>query len=390
MAPDLFSPTYGPSMPALRSCRLGPVLCGLVLIGGLLGAGLSAHESRAEQSATEVRQQAPPSQDSATTVSGEGSTPSVPETDSAGESVIEFLLEIFILGPIITILLGLLLAFPTVLLSVSLVMDGGCLRFILFGIGWLSAIIYGAFTGMIVGEAILGLEFLVKPIFHLFMWGYPVAAVWGHRKLEAMPEEQYRAWDQTLTGGALLGFGAGSIAGLARSVASGFGGYGGGSFGGGGASGSWSGATSAAGGTSSTAAGGASSTATGAATTGAGGSSQAAAVAAGATPGVADEASSSAASEAPQTRGFWNRLRQWFQKFQWYHGLAFVLVTLVFVPLGLGTMQALQNTKFFVFALVCVLLYSGYKLLHRYPNAPDAVASKISSFRGGESSSSWS
>jgi len=221
MAPDLFSPTYGPSMPALRSCRLGPVLCGLVLIGGLLGAGLSAHESRAEQSATEVRQQAPPSQDSATTVSGEGSTPSVPETDSAGESVIEFLLEIFILGPIITILLGLLLAFPTVLLSVSLVMDGGCLRFILFGIGWLSAIIYGAFTGMIVGEAILGLEFLVKPIFHLFMWGYPVAAVWGHRKLEAMPEEQYRAWDQTLTGGALLGFGAGSIAGLARSVASG-------------------------------------------------------------------------------------------------------------------------------------------------------------------------
>jgi hypothetical protein len=62
----------------------------------------------------------------------------------------------------------------------------------------------------------------------------------------------------------------------------------------------------------------------------------------------------------------------------------------VFVPLGLGMVQALQNTKFFVFTLVAVVAYSGYKLLRRYPNAPDAVVSKISSFQGGEASSSWS
>jgi uncharacterized membrane protein YfcA len=105
---------------------------------------------------------------------------------------------------------------------------------------------------------------------------------------------------------------------------------------------------------------------------------------------VASEGSSSSASDAPESRGFWTRLRRWFQKFQWYHGLAFVLVTLVFVPLGLGTMQALQNTKFFVFALVCVVIYSGYKLLHRNPGAPEAILSTISSFRGGEASSSWS
>lgn len=374
-------------MPALRSCRLCSLLCGIVLIGGLLGGGHSIQESRARHSATEPRQQTSPSQDSATLTTDQDTPSSIPESDSAGESAIEFLLEIFILGPIIALLLGLLLVFPTVFLAVSLVMDEGCLRFILFGVGWLFAIFYGLFTGAIVGEAILELEFLVKPIVYIFMWGYPVAAYWGRKRLEAMPDEQYRAWDQTLSGGALLGFGAGSIAGLVRSAASGFGGFGGGSFGGGGASGSWSGATSAAGSASSTAAGSASSTAAGTVTAG---SSQAAAMAAGATPRVSDEASSSPATDAPESRGFWTRLRRWFQKFQWYHGLAFVLVTLVFVPLGLGAMQALQNTKVFVFALVCVVIYSGYKLLRRYPDATGSALGTSSSFRGGEASSSWS
>jgi hypothetical protein len=285
-----------------------------------------------------------------------------------------------IIVPIVTILLGLLLAFPTGLLAVSLVMDGGCLRYILFVLGWLCAIVYGLLAGLLVGEAILGLGFLVKPIAYVFIWGYPFAAYWGYKTLQAMPQEQYQAWDQTLSGGALLGFGAGSIAGLARSVASGFGGFGGGSFGGGGASGSWSGATSAAGSASSAAGGGGAS-----AGAGTGGASQAA-IGVG---GAAGERVAGGAGASSNTRGAWARLQRWVQKFQWYHGLAFVLVTLVFVPLGLGAIRALQNTTVFVGALVCVGVYMGYKLLHRDPDSASGP-SPLASLGGGGASSSWS
>jgi len=71
-------------------------------------------------------------------------------------------------------------------------------------------------------------------------------------------------------------------------------------------------------------------------------------------------------------------------------------VTLVFVPLGLGTMQALQNTEFLIFVLGCVVVYGGYKLFRRYSDpsrysdSSHTVLSTISSFRGGEASSSWS
>jgi hypothetical protein len=370
-----------------RPARFLAVLWGTVLIGGLLGASVPPSASFAETPAPEVILQEVPAQDSATNAPAQPSTPSIPEEESAAESLLEVVFGVLILGPIIAIILGLLFAFPAILLGVSLVMDGGCLRYLLFGVGWIFSMIYGGIVGVIIGEMI-GLEFLIKPTFYVFMFGYPVVAYWGHKKLQAMPDEQYRAWDQTLTGGALLGFGAGSIAGLVRSAASGFGGFGGGSFGGGGASGSWSGASGTAGSATSTAAGGTSSTAAGTATTAAGGASEAAAVATGAAPGVTG--TGSAGAETNGSRGWWTRLRQWFQKFQWYHGLAFVLATLVFVPLGLGTMQALQNTKFFVFTLVCVVVYSGYKLLRRYPDAPEAALTKISSFHGGEASSSWS
>lgn len=405
-------------LPPLVSRGLLGVLCGLIVAGGVDaspapdpevsnprpdhvqvegGAALTEFQSPEETQSTPPREQDSSEQTSREKTTGPGQTspeetlPSASEhEESFGEQVLEIILGTIILGPIITILLGLLLAFPAVLLGVSLVMDGGCLRYLLFGVGWLCALVYGGLVGAIIGEMILGLEFLVKPIFYVFMWGYPVVAYWSNKKLQAMPEEQYRAWDQTLTGGALLGFGAGSIAGLLRSAASGFGGFGGGSFGGGGASGSWSGASGAAGGTSSTATGGASSTAASTATTAAGGTSKAAAVATGAAPGVASTDASNTPADASDARGLWARLRRWFQKFQWYHGLVFVLSTLVFVPLGLGTMQALKNTKFFVFVLVSVVLYGGYKLLRRNPNVPRSVLRSVSSFQGGEASSSWS
>jgi uncharacterized membrane protein YgcG len=360
------------------------------LVCGLFGGCAPAHPALAERTVAETIQQEAPSPDPSADAPAQESASSSVETESVGENVLEWVFGVLILGPIVLLLMSLLLAFPTVFLAVSLVMDGSCLRFILFGVGWLCALILGGLVAALVGEGIFEIEFLSKSIFYLFTWGYPVAAFWGHRKFQSMSPERYQAWKQSLTGGALLGLGAGSIAGLARSAASGFGGFGGGSFGGGGASGSWSGTSGTAGSAASTAAGGTSSTAAGTATTAAGSTSEAAALTTGAAPGVAGTESAGAPDEGAGSRGWWTRLRQWFQKFQWYHGFAFVLVTLVFVPLGLGTMQALQNTKFFVFALVCVVVYSGYKLLRRYPDAPEAVLTTISSFHGGEASSSWS
>lgn len=386
------------------------LLCGMIAIGGILGLSSPAQampSSLVQQSTERVQTEPPPrAQDSSEQTSQEETTgpeqESSAELDSSvsedeesfAENVIEGILVTLIFGPFIAILLGLLLAFPAVLLGVSLVMDGGCLRVISFGMGWLCALVCGGLVGAIIGEMILGLEVLVKPIFHVFIWGYPVVAYWGHKKLQAMPEEQYRAWEQTLTGGALLGFGAGSIAGLLRSAASGFGGFGGGTFGGGGASGSWSGASGAAGGASSGTAASTTASAAG------GSSAEAAALATSAASGVASKASSSQASsgevsssapaDASRSRGLWTRLRQWFQKFQWYHGLVFALATLVFVPLGLGTMHALQNTKFFLFVLACVVVYSGHKLLSRHPDAARSVVDTVSSFQGGEASASWS
>lgn len=381
-------PSMCPALCPLRPLRLVALLCGMALIGGLSGTSNPAPAGSAERPVSETIQQEAPSQDSPTDAPAQDPAPPTPEEESVGESVIEVLLGIFILGPIITIVLGLLLAFPAVLLGVSLVMDGGCFRYLLFGLGWIFAIFYGLLLGAIIGEMTLGLESLTKLIGYLFVLGYPVVAYWGHKKLQAMPEEQYRAWDQTLTGGALLGFGAGSIAGLLRSVGSSFGGFGGGSFGGGGASGSWSGASGTTGGVG--AAGSASTTATGTTTTAAGSSAKATAVVAGATPGMADEDSPGNSTDSSGGRGFWTRLRRWFQKFQWYHGLAFILVTLVFVPLGLGTMRALQNTEFFVFVLVCVVVYSGYRFLRRNPRSTRSFIDSMSSFKGGEASSSWS
>ena len=305
---------------------------------------------------------------------------------SEGETVLETVLEIFLLGPIFLLFMTLLLAFPMVLLGVAVVMDGGCFRYMVFAIGWVCAIFYGMIAGMLVGEGLFGTESLVMPIIHIFTWGYPILGLWVDMKLDNMPEEQYRAWDQTLTGGALLGFGAGSIAGLFRSAASGFGGFGGGSFGGGGASGSWSGASGAA--SASTGAGSAGSAAAGASAGTAGGTSGGAA-ATGAASGAAAASSSSTPDRSEERRDERGSLRQWFDKFRWYHGIAFIFAIIVFMPFGLGAMQALQNPKFFWTVLVGLLVYSVYKLLRQSPEATNAVVRSFSSFGGGEGSSSW-
>ncbi len=357
-----------------------------MLIGGLLGISAATATSAERPTPTSAGYEtspptpaaAIPPQDSASSRSG---------TDPDTYQVPDWVVKVFVLAPLLTLLAGLLLAFPVVLLGVSLVMDGGCLRYLCFGAGWLCSIFLGLLAG--IATTALGVDFLFTPTIHVFIWGYLLAGSWGKKKLESMPPDQYQAWKHTLTGGALLGMAAGSVASLFRSAASGFSGFGGGSFGGGGAGSSWTGGSGIAGSGASTTATGGTSSAIGKATTVVGGS--ATAVGTDTVPNEGDERSRSPSPfENSGSRGFWTRLRRWFQKFQWYHGFAFLLTALVFVPLGLGTMQALQNTTVLIIVLVCAVAYVGYKLLRPALEPPQAVLAALSSFRGGEASSTWS
>jgi hypothetical protein len=113
-------------------------------------------------------------------------------------------------------------------------------------------------------------------------------------------------------------------------------------------------------------------------------------VATGAASGAAAESSSSTPDRPDQSRDGRGSIRQWFDKFQWYHGIVFILASVVFMPFGLGAMQALQNAEVFWTVLVGLLVYSVYKLLRRSPEATRSVVRSLSSFGGGEASSSWS
>lgn len=305
------------------------------------------------------------------------------------EQILGVLFAVLFLLPILVLLLGIVVGVPTGLLAVCLVMDSGCLRAALFIVGWGIALLSGTITGGIlalilegvglgsetIGEAMLSNVFGAGPF--LFFFGYPVAAVFGKRWFDSMSRERFLTWKQTLTGGAMLGFGVGSVAHLLRSVfalkGGSFGGFGGGSFGGGGASGSFQG------------------TAVGASSSAAGGASGAAAGSAGVAPGVAGTGGAATASSGTSTsvRTYLTRAKDWLLRFQWYHVLAFLLITLIFVPLGLGTVEILQNTE----VLVSVLLFGAGYLAYRTWN-PDAISKWSSAlqdagFQGGEASGSW-
>jgi hypothetical protein len=298
---------------------------------------------------------------------------------------------------LLAIFAGFIAIAPVVTLAVSLVMDDGWLRYLVFAAGWAFSFFSGGIVSGLLGVVaaeVLGLgSGLLESVLPVgvvaFLLAYPVAAWWGRRWFQSLPREQYLAWKQALTGGALLGFGAGSIANLLRSAipvsggsgggGGGFGGFGGGSFGGGGAGGSWS-ASAGGASTSGTA------TSTGASATGASAGASSSVSSGAAAPAVVSRTAPAAGSS---TDGWGSLLAAWLQRFRWVHGVLFALALLSFAVIGAWSAEYLwRDTGLLVLVLGVGGAYGLYTLWRGW--APSVSPVPDREFQGGEAASSWS
>lgn len=296
----------------------------------------------------------------------------------ASESWIEALLEFLILGIITILLLAVVGAFTGGFAAVSIFMETGCLRFVVFGLGWVPACIAGFLVGIFLSES-TGWDVLMETGLQVGFLGYPIGWAWGLRRANQLPREEYLTWKHTLTGGALLGTGAGSALSFTRAAGLLFKG-GGGSFGGGGASGSLSSAPSV----------------SAAAAASSGSVSATGAVALGGTGSGATATGKQTVSErtAPSSKASWMRRRlhkvgHRIRSLRWYHVAAFMLIVLIFVPVGLGVATWLQNPDVLIFVTAAAALIGGYRLSRRWTASAASSSRKDSDFRGGGASDSW-
>lgn len=377
------------------SSRALAVLCGLLL--GILSGSPDAAESRTVPSPS-LR---PPPQVHLDAGPGPGaavpalpvSVPSAQER-AKGTAQETSVLEAVLLGLAALLFLVLFTGIPISIAAVTAAMEGGWLRTGLSGAGVLGALAGGALTGML-GLSLTGQVVEINLTFGLLFWaiagggllfagGFFRLRALIRRWLRALPPERARTWRQTLTGGAVVGAGLGTLSSLLRSLfaakGGGFGGYGGGSFGGGGASGSWSGASAAGG----VASGGAAPSGAGAGTALSTGES--AVVGAGASgapePGDAD-ATTDASPSSSSSAGLLGRVRRWTRHLQWYHAVTFALIAGAFSSLVKFTVQALEVKT----ALVLGGLLGAYALWRRRSSDED---DRAASLRGGGASASWS
>lgn len=309
-------------------------------------------------------------------------------------TIFEVLAELIIIGLLIGLLLVVFGTFTVGFAAVSIFIETGCLRFLVLGMGWIAAFLGSIFLGDLVGQ-LLGMEdFLTRAGMYLGGLGYPLGWAWGRKRARQMPRDEFLTWKRTLTSGALLGTGAGSAMSLLKSAI--FKG-GGGSFGGGGASGSFQGGGSFGGSGAQGAAGGVATGQT-VALRGAGGSQQAAEgqnqALSSSTPGSSSSGSSSAASQ-PDTQHApsWGhrqaeKVRHRMQQLRWYHGCAFILVVLIFIPVGLGLGAGLQNRTVLIVVLALGTVAGALRLWRRWASSSPASDSKTSSFQGGSTSNS--
>lgn len=389
------APSPMPTAPHTSICWvLGTLLGGMLLLRG--GVGLSVPRVAAPPAS--LHQSGPPvvmpqglgvpfSPAGVSTPEGQsasgGSRPSTPRDTGNLEA------SDILVGILLIVLGGLAVVAPFIVLAVSLVMEGGCLRSLVFAAGWAFSFFGGGIVsgllGVVATEALgLGSGLLenVLPVgIVILLLAYPIAAWWGRRWFRSLPREQYIVWKQALTGGALLGFGVGSIANLLRSAipvsggSGGFGGFGGGSFGGGGAGGSWS---ASAGGASTSGA----ATSAGASATGAPAGASSGTTAPAVVSGTAPVTSSSAG-------GWGSLLPTWLRRFRWIHGVLFALALFSFAVLGAWNVEyPWRDTGLLVLVLGIGGAYGIYTLWRWW--APSASPFPDREFQGGEAAASWS
>jgi len=211
--------------------------------------------------------------------------------------------------------------------AVALFSESGCLRVLLAIMGWLAALLGGLIGGGLLGTLLGGgLAFFIWTGVIVCGIGYLILYARAGTYIKQLPREKRLTWKHTLTGAALLGTGASSAASLGRSAGALFKG-GGGNFGGGGASGAF----------------GSGQIAQVTAASAQGGSAPGAVVltsgaAAAAVRGGASVRSGRLHRWAQAVLGFARRLR-------WYHGVAFVLVLLIFLPVGMGVAAVFQRPR---------------------------------------------
>jgi len=228
--------------------------------------------------------------------------------------------------------------------AVALFSESGCLRVLLAIMGWLAALLGGLIGGGLLGTLLGGgLAFFIWTGVIVCGIGYLILYARAGTYIKQLPREKRLTWKHTLTGGAIIGTGAGSVANLARSAGALFKG-GGGNFGGGGASGAFSGGPIAQ-----------------AAVSAQGGSAPGAVVL---TSGAAAAAVRGGASVSGGRFHRWTQAVLGFaRRLRWYHGVGFVLILLVFLPVGMGVAAVFQRPRLLLWIAGVYTVWRALRLL---------------------------
>jgi len=240
-------------------------------------------------------------------------------------------------------------------------MDSGCLRAVVAGLGWLSAVLYGLMIALV----LVDMAGLPTGLLGLAFWGstltFGLLYFWGKRRVGRLAEADRLTWKRTLTGGAFIGTGIGSMLNVARSAGALLRG-GGGSFGGGGAGGSFGSAQAAA----------APIASPGVASPGA--VAKGTAVLSHASTSSTTAAAGIGAGSVGILQHVRNRSGSWLhatmeqlRRLRWYHGVGFLFTLLIFVPVGLGLTAILERPRLLLGIVGAVamlrLFYLGVQLL---------------------------
>lgn len=339
--------------PALPPACFGLPALRIVLVASLLGGLVHSAPAQHDSFHTPVIDSIRAAEDSVAAARAAQAAPSADDRhaiirglNTLGDVLPPQLLLALLLLGFIVIPVGSAVGFA----AMALFSESGCLRGILAVMGWCAALLSGLMGGGLLSMWLDGgLSFLAGTGVVAGGLGYPILYLRAREKVRQLSQAEYVTWKHTLAGGALLGTGVSSAASLGRSVGALFKG-GGGSFGGGGASGAFG---------SGPVASVSATTAQGASAPGAVASSTAAVSAVRAT------------SEAGRSAGG-RRIKQWTQavagftrRLRWYHGVAFVLIGLVFLPVGLGVASIVQRPRLLLWIAGVYTLCRAYRLIAR-------------------------